>query len=273
MRYGMVINLHKCVGCYGCVVKCKQEHFLPPDMTWGKLLISETGAYPDVKKHVYPVLCNHCQEPACLEACPTSATQKREDGIVTINQDECIGCKYCLDACPYQIRTYHSDRQDYFPGQGPTEYEKLAEKMRPLKNDVVLKCDFCVDKIDEGLKKGLTPGEDREATPACVNICPAKARYFGDLDDPESEVSRLISQRGAVQLHPGFGTDPSVYYIHSEAILKEQFLSRTSFPISAKYSLPLFLMTAKRVHQETAEKGESSGKSESQTDIQEAVED
>ncbi len=266
MRYGMVINLHKCVGCYACVVKCKQEHFLPPGMTWAKLLISETGVYPDVKKHVYPVLCNHCQEPACLEACPTGATEKREDGIVRVNQDKCIGCKYCLDACPYQIRTYYSDRQDYFPGQGPTEYEKLAEKLHPLKNDVVLKCDFCVDKIDESLKKGLTPGVDREATPACVNICPAKARYFGDLDNPESEVSRLIIEREAVQLHPGFGTDPSVYYIHAEAKLEEQFLSRTSFPTSAKYSLPLFLMTAKRVHQYAAEKGGPSDKADNKAD-------
>ncbi|MFC1949865.1 4Fe-4S dicluster domain-containing protein [Chloroflexota bacterium] len=250
MRYGMVINLKKCVGCYGCVIKCKQEHFLPPGMTWGKLLISETGTYPNITKHVYPVLCNHCKEPACVEACPTDATKRREDGIVWVDQDLCIGCKYCVTACPYQIRTFYSDRQEYFPGQGPTEYEKLAENLYPLKNDVVLKCDFCKDRIDEGIKKGLKPGVDREATPACVNICPAKARYFGDLDDPESEVSELIREKGALQLHPGFGTDPSVYYIPTDAMLKDNFLSRSFFPSSAKYSLPLFLMTAKQVHQD-----------------------
>jgi phenylacetyl-CoA:acceptor oxidoreductase subunit 1 len=250
MRYGMVIDLNKCVGCYGCVVKCKQEHFLPPDMTWGKLLFSETGSYPNVIKHVYPVLCNHCKEPACVDACPTNATKQREDGIVWVDQDLCIGCKYCIDACPYQIRTFYSDRKVYFAGQGATEYEKLGEKIYPLKNDIVLKCDFCKDRIDEGVKKGLKPGIDWEATPACVNICPAKARFFGDLDDPESEVSKLIKQKGALQLHPGFGTDPSVYYILSETMSEESFLSRSSFPASAKYSLPLFLMTAKRVHQE-----------------------
>jgi len=250
MRYGMVIDLNKCVGCYGCVIKCKEEHFLPPDMTWGKMMITETGTYPDVIKHMYPVLCNHCKEPACVEACPTNATQQREDGIVWIDQEKCIGCKYCIDACPYQMRTFYSDRRDYFPGQGATEYEKLGEKLYPLKNDIVLKCDFCADRIDAGIKKGLTPGVDEEATPVCVNICPAKARFFGDLDDPNSEVSKLIKEKEAVQLHPGFGTDPSVYYILSETMSKSDFISRSSFPVSTKYSLPLFLMTAKRVHQD-----------------------
>jgi phenylacetyl-CoA:acceptor oxidoreductase subunit 1 len=250
MRYGMVIDLNKCVGCYACVVKCKQEHFLPPGMTWAKLMISETGTYPDVVKHVYPVLCNHCKEPACVDACPTGATQQREDGIVWVDQEKCIGCKYCVDACPYQMRTFHSERKDYFPGQGSTDFEDLAEKIYPLKNDIVLKCNFCMDRIDEGIKKGLKPGVDREATPACVNICPAKARFFGDLEDPESEVSKLISEKRAVQLHPGYGTDPSVYYIYYRAMPEHRFISRSAFPVSTKYSLPLFLMTAKRVHED-----------------------
>jgi phenylacetyl-CoA:acceptor oxidoreductase subunit 1 len=250
MRYGMVIDLNKCVGCYGCVIKCKQEHFLPPGISFAKLRISETGTYPDIIKHVYPVLCNHCKEPACVEACPNEATYKREDGIVVIDQEKCTGCNYCVTACPYEIRTFYSGRKEYFPGQGQTPYEELAENLYPLKNDVVLKCDFCADRIDEGVKKGLKPGVDWEATPACVNICPAKARFFGDLDDPDSEVSKLIKEKGAVQLHPGYGTDPSVYYIYSGAMPEERFISRSSFPTSAKYSLPLFLATAKRVHQE-----------------------
>jgi len=251
VRYGMVIDLNKCVGCYGCVVKCMQEHFLPPGMTWAKMLISETGTYPDVIKHVYPVLCNHCKEPACLESCPTGATQQREDGIVWIDYEKCTGCKNCVDACPYQMRTFYSDRQEHFPGQGLTEYEEQAEDLFPLKHDVVLKCDFCADRIDEGVKKGLKPGVDWEATPACVNICLAKARFFGDLDDPDSEVSKLIRDKGAVQLHPGFGTDPSVYYILPRTVSKESFLSRSTFPISAKYSLPLYLMTARKVNRES----------------------
>ncbi|OGO39776.1 MAG: 4Fe-4S ferredoxin [Chloroflexi bacterium RBG_16_57_8] len=246
----MVIDLNKCVGCYSCVVKCKQEHFLPPGVTWGKLLVCESGTYPNATKHTYPVLCNHCKEPACIEACPTNATQKREDGIVWVDQNKCIGCKHCVTACPYQVRTFHTDRKDYFPGQGATEFEKLADKLQPFKNDVVLKCDFCVERVEGGAKKGLKPGVDREATPACVNICPAKARTFGDLDDGDSEVSMLIGGKGGVQLHPGFGTDPSVYYILPPSMPKSHFLSRSSFPASAKYSLPLFLMTAKKAREE-----------------------
>ncbi len=213
MRYGMVIDLKKCVGCSSCVIKCKEEHFLPPGMTWAKILYSETGTYPNVTKHVYPVLCNHCEDPVCVKACPTNATRQREDGIVIIDQDKCVGCRYCLIVCPYQVRTYNSDMKEYFPGQGFTEFEKLGQKLYPHETGVVLKCNFCRERIDGGLAKGLKPGEDIEATPACVNTCPAKARFFGDLDDPNSQISKLISEKRAVQLHPEFGTDPSVYYV------------------------------------------------------------
>ena len=213
MRYGMVIDLKKCVGCYACVVKCKQEHFLPPGMKWRKLLMSETGTYPNATKHVYPVLCNHCSEPLCVKACPTGATKQLDNGIVTVDEDKCVGCRYCLIACPYQARTYNSDEKDYFPGQGPTEFEKLRAKLYPHQTGVVLKCNFCRERIDVGTKKGLKPGQDLEATTACVNICPSKAMVFGDLDELDSEVSRYIREKKAVQLHPEYGTDPSVYYV------------------------------------------------------------
>src|SRR3972149_4933247 len=148
MRLGMVINLIKCTGCYSCVIKCKEEHLLPPGMTWAKLLISETGTSPCVTKQMYPVLCNHCKEPACAKACPTGATQQDDNGKVWVYQDKCVGCRYCLVACPYQVPTYY-----------------------------------------------------------------AKAKDFCDVDGPESEVLMLISGRRAVQLHPEYGTDPSIYYI------------------------------------------------------------
>lgn len=186
---------------------------MPPGMEWGRLLISETGTYPNITKHVYPVLCNHCAEPACVKVCPTNATQQREDGIVWIDQDKCVGCRYCLIACPYQVRTYNSNEKEYFPGQYLTEFEKLGHRLYPHQTGVVLKCNFCQDRIDAGIAKGLKPGVDIEATPACVNTCPAKARFFGDLEDPDSEVSRLISKKRAQQLHPEYGTDPSVYYV------------------------------------------------------------
>ena len=141
------------------------------------------------------------------------ATQQREDGIVWVDDSKCVGCRYCLIACPYQVRTYNSNHKEWFPGQGFTEWEKMREKLYPLQTGVVYKCNFCKERIDEGVKRGLKPGVDREATPACVNACPAKARYFGDLDDPDSEVASLISEKRAVLLHPEYGTEPSVYYI------------------------------------------------------------
>ena len=213
MRMGMLINLVKCVGCYSCAVKCQQEHFLPASVMWGRLLISETGVFPAVTKHVYPVLCNHCKDAKCVAACPTGATERREDGIVWVDANKCVGCRYCLVACPYQVRTYYTDGKENYPGQGLTEFEKMGEQLYPHQSGTVIKCNFCKDRIDEGVERGLKPGVDREATPACANICPAKARYFGDLDDPHSEISTLIRKWRAIPFHAEFGTDPSVYYV------------------------------------------------------------
>ena len=213
-KWGMVIDLRKCIGCYGCTITCKQEHFLPPDMFWTRLLVSETGEYPQVTTHVYPVLCNHCREAVCVKVCPSSATTRRSDGLVDIDYDKCVGCRYCLIACPYQQRTFYGNsKKEYFPGQGLTELEIIGKTLHPLPSGIVAKCNFCKEKIDEGMNKGLTPGMDREATPACVANCPVKARHFGNLDDPNSKVLKLIRQRKGFQLHPEFGTDPSVYYI------------------------------------------------------------
>jgi phenylacetyl-CoA:acceptor oxidoreductase 27-kDa subunit len=213
-RWGMVIDLQRCIGCYSCMISCKQEHFLPPGMFWSRVIVSETGSYPMVSKHMYPVGCNHCKDAACVKACPTRATTRRADGLVIVDSDKCAGCRYCVIACPYQQRTFHSDgKKEYFPGQGLTEYEVMGRKLYPLQNGTVVKCNFCAERIDRGMKKGLKPGLDREATPACVIACSPKARYFGDLDDPNAEVSILIREKNGFQLHPEYGTDPSVYYI------------------------------------------------------------
>jgi len=209
----MVIDTNKCVGCYGCVVSCKSEHFLPPDIFWGRVLISETGELPTVTKQIFPVLCNHCEEAKCVEVCPTGATEKREDGIVWVDSDKCAGCRYCLIACPYQVRVFVSNEQEYFPGQGRTKYEEIGKKLYPHQTGVVSKCNFCMERIDSGREKGLVPGKDEEATPVCVISCPAKARYFGDLEDPESEVSVLIKVKRAIPWHKEHGTSPSVFYI------------------------------------------------------------
>lgn len=209
----MVIDLTKCVGCYGCVIACKQEHFLPPGIFWNRVLVSETGDYPMVTKQMYPVQCNHCKEAVCVKACPTGATQQREDGIVWVDQNKCVGCRYCLISCPYQVRVFYSNQQEYFPGQGLTAFEEIGRRLYPHQTGVVLKCNLCLERIDSGIKKGLRPGVDREATTSCVNACPTKARVFGDLDNPNSEVSLLIRGKRAIQFHPEYGTDPSVYYI------------------------------------------------------------
>jgi Fe-S-cluster-containing dehydrogenase component len=210
----MIIDLRKCVGCYSCMISCKQEHFLPPGVFWNRIIVGETGNYPAVSKQMYPVLCNHCTEAACVKACPTRATTRREDGIVIVDYAKCVGCRYCLIACPYQQRTFYADdEKEYYPGQGLTEYEVIGRELYPLEKGTVMKCNFCVERIDEGIKKGLRPGIDREATPACVIACPTEARVFGDLDDPNSEVSRKLLEEKGVQLHPEYGTDPSVYYI------------------------------------------------------------
>jgi Fe-S-cluster-containing dehydrogenase component len=213
-NWGMVIDLRKCIGCYSCVITCKQEHFLPPGLFWNRVVIGESGGYPNVSKLTYPVLCNHCTDAACIKACPTRATTRREDGIVIVDGAKCVGCRYCLIACPYQQRSFHADGdREYFPGQGLTEFETIGRELYPLEKGTVMKCNFCVERIDAGIEKGLIPGKDREATPACVIACPTAARVFGDLDDPDSEVSRQIREEKGSPLHPEYGTSPSVYYV------------------------------------------------------------
>ena len=215
MRWGMVIDLTKCIGCFSCVLSCKQEHFLPPGVFWPRIVVGEVGKFPAVRKQVLPVLCNHCTEAPCQKVCPTGATQIREDGVVWVDYDKCMGCRYCVIACPYQHRTYldHQVDKEYFPGKGLTPWEEIGRQLYPLQRGTVVKCNFCLERIDAGLENGLQPGVDREATPACVNNCPVRARVFGDLDDPYSETSVLVRERKGFQLHHEFGTDPSVYYI------------------------------------------------------------
>jgi phenylacetyl-CoA:acceptor oxidoreductase subunit 1 len=155
------------------------------------------------------------QEAPCVEVCPAEATIKRPDGIVYVDNNKCVGCRYCVIACPYQNRTFLSKDKDpgYFPGAGRTRFEKAGRKLYPHVAGTTEKCNFCMERIDAGLAKGLKPGVDREATPACVNTCQARALTFGDLDDPESEISKLIKDRAGFQLHPEYGSEPSVYYI------------------------------------------------------------
>jgi Fe-S-cluster-containing dehydrogenase component len=215
MRWGMVINLSRCVRCHACIAACRIEHFLPLHITWPRLIAYEQEDKTGVEVTTIPVRCNHCREAPCVDVCPAGATQRRPDGIVWVNQDKCVGCRYCIIACPYQNRTFLSKDKNpgYFPGYALTGFEKKGKKLYPHQVGTTEKCNFCLERIDAGLAKGLKPGIDREATPACVNICQARALTFGDLDDPESEVSKLVREKAGFQLRPEYGTDPSVYYI------------------------------------------------------------
>lgn len=214
MRWGMVINLIKCTRCHACVAACRIEHFLPIGMNWPRLIAWETDV-PGQEVTTIPVRCNQCKEAPCVEVCPAEATKKRPDGIVYVDNNICVGCRYCIIACPYQNRTFYSRDKDpgYFPGYERTRFEKAGRKLYPHTIGTTEKCDFCMERIDAGMAKGLVPGKDREATPACVNTCQARALTFGDLDDPNSEVSILIKEKNAFQLHPEYGTEPSIYYI------------------------------------------------------------
>lgn len=176
-RYGMVIDLRRCVGCMSCQTTCKVENNVAFDDFRARVDIMEQGTFPDVKRYFLPQLCNHCENPPCVEVCPTEASYKREDGIVLVLQDRCIGCGYCVEACPYDARYID-------PNVGSAE-----------------KCTFCVHRVDNGL------------APACVHNCMGRARIFGDLNDPNSEVSKLLNSTPTEILKPEMGTHPNVFYI------------------------------------------------------------
>jgi Fe-S-cluster-containing dehydrogenase component len=199
VRWGMVIDLRKCIGCQACTVACKAENLTPHGVYWNRVLKSESGKYPNVSRQFLPRPCMHCDNPPCVDVCPTGASYKRPDGIVMIDYDKCIGCKYCIAACPYGVRTYVGEIGSYFPNAGLSQIEQY--RAGEHEGGIVEKCTFCVQRLENGQE------------PACVQTCPPKARYFGDFDDPTSEVSKLIKETNAIQLLHELGTNPSVYYI------------------------------------------------------------
>lgn len=203
-RYGMAIDLSRCIGCNTCAVACKVSNSLPKDVWWN-VVHTEGRDFADTSKGTYggemqlswlPVNCMHCENAVCEEVCPTGATVKRDDGIVTVDEETCIGCKSCMEACPYDVRRLIENEPEYY-----LELPIGDPAAKSHKGGTVEKCDFCAGRIDRGEK------------PACMELCPGRARYWGDLDDPESEVSQFLSGRNATVLLEEEGTSPSVYYV------------------------------------------------------------
>lgn len=213
MRYAMVADLRLCVGCQTCTAACKHTNATAPGVQWRKVLDIETGRFPNVSRLFMPVGCMHCADPPCLEVCPSGATDQRADGIVTIDYELCIGCAYCTVACPYQAR-YKVDKSAFAYGKTPTPQEE--QRFDEGRLGVAQKCTFCSDRIDEGTAKGLKPGVDPEASPACANACIAKALHFGDIEDPQSNVSKLLSENVWFQMHDDLGTNPGFFYLWDE---------------------------------------------------------
>ena len=208
-RWVMIADLRCCVGCQTCTAACKQANGTPRDVQWRRVLDVETGEYPQVRRTFVPVGCMHCANPPCMAVCPTTATRRRPDGVVSIDYDLCIGCAYCAVACPYQAR-YKVNEYSYAYDE-PIAPERQRADLRRI--GVSTKCTFCIDRVDAGLAKGLVPGIDPEATPACVNGCIAGALHFGDIDDVDSNVSRLLAENLSFRMHEHLGTEPGFYYL------------------------------------------------------------
>lgn len=178
MRWGMVIDLRKCIGCHACTVACQIENQLPLDERWNRVYAAgPEGKFPNLSSYNLPRPCMHCEDAPCVDGCPTGASQRRPDGIVIVDPDRCIGCKFCMLVCPYGVRQYEEEK------------------------GIVQKCHLCYPRLERG------------EMPRCVETCQLKARHAGDLDDENGELVQLIHRYHARPLYPHLGTRPSVYYI------------------------------------------------------------
>lgn len=208
VRFGMVVDLRKCTGCRACTLACKAENMTPPEVSYNVVLEEEVGEYPNVRRIFMYKPCFHCENPPCTLVCPVQATWKREeDGIVVIDYDRCIGCRYCMTACPYGSRfidlgmSYTDPLQPYEQAASPeyAEFRVRAEGGSPVGN--ARKCHFCLHRLYQGM------------LPACLETCIGRAIHFGDFNDPDSVVSRLLASRNHVRLKEELGTEPNVYYL------------------------------------------------------------
>lgn len=216
----MVIDLRKCVGCHACTIACVAENKLPPGVVYRPVLEEEVGTYPNVTRKFLPRPCMQCENPPCTPVCPVNATYTNEEGVVVIDYDQCIGCRYCITACPYGARTfdfgltYTQNTPTGLPfllgeasaaayeRSGGYEYGEVHQRQgeeSPIGN--VRKCHFCLHRLAEGM------------LPGCVTTCIGRATLFGDANDPDSLVAELIAKPNVMRLKEELGTKPRVYYL------------------------------------------------------------
>ena len=201
-KLGMAINLFRCIGCNTCVNACKMQNSVPMGMHWNRVLTEgcevfdgAEGTYPNLTRTYIPLACQHCENPACLRVCPTGATYKDDKGRVEIDYDKCIGCRMCMAACPYNARVFNWSE----PVRDPDfNYGDKDVPVRP--KGVAEKCTMCKERTD------------RWEEPMCVMCCPTEARVFGDLDDPESAISKFLGEKSTFVLLEEQGTRPQVRY-------------------------------------------------------------
>ena len=176
-RYAIALDIKRCINCKACVVACRAENDVPVAYSRPWIGEKEQGQWPKLSVAFEPEQCHQCEHPACVRVCPTGASYRRADGVVAINKAECVGCRYCVLACPYEARFFREDK------------------------GVVEKCDFCSQRLD------------RSGVPACVETCPSKVRIFGDLNDPNSKINEVLNKRQYRQKKAEAGTAPQLYYI------------------------------------------------------------
>lgn len=209
-HWTMVIDLQKCIGCRRCEYACQATNDTQTDHLWNVVLHDKETYEQEV---FIPRPCMHCEHAPCVEVCPVGATFHREDGLVAMDYNRCIGCRYCMVACPYGSRVFNwrerTDENPQVPTWGTPEIER-----RP--RGVVEKCTFCAHRLDKAAERGLRPGYDPAATPACCVACPTEARVFGDLHDENSPAARALKGRQAVVLRSELGTNPRVFYLLPE---------------------------------------------------------
>ncbi|MBI4338444.1 MAG: 4Fe-4S dicluster domain-containing protein [Chloroflexi bacterium] len=223
-RWGMVIDLDKCTACQACSVACKTENNVPFGTqeqwaqerapAWQRVLGVVESVNGKMQAHFYPRPCMHCENPPCVLVCPVQATYKDEEGIVQQDYQRCIGCRYCMAACPYGVRVFNWKRPSV--EETHANYLNPAPLTRPRPVGVVEKCTFCVQRIQRAKAKAVAEERslrDGDIVTACQQTCPASAIYFGDLEDSNSQVSQLARSRRAFRLLEELGTRPQVYYL------------------------------------------------------------